>query len=213
MAYRPYQSKRNEAAQRAIGNALLQLLDEKTLNEISIKELCERARVSRPTFYRHFDAIDDVLGLFARDIFEHLFNIALSVIGRGIAGETILMRMCEGLLDFRELFATARRQGFIAVLFGHLWIMTGELSNKLHLLPAHGEVDDATINTLVYAQGGAFSMLFFWILEGMTRSPQEVSEAIMSAARNAGGTFAQGYHDVSALVAKAGLHNKPPKRG
>lgn len=208
MAYRPYQSKRNEAAQHAIGDALLELLGEKPLNEVNIKELCGRAHVSRPTFYRHFDAIDDVLGLYAHDIFSHLFDTVISIIGHGMSGETIIAKICEDLLEYRELFDTARHQGFIAVLFGHLWVMTGELASKLPLLPAHGEAEDHMINTLVYAQGGTFSMLFFWILDGMERSPQEMGAAIMNAAQSAGGTFAQGYHEVSSLVAKAGLHDK-----
>ena len=211
MAYRPYQSKRNEAAQRAIGDALLELLEEKSLSEVNIKELCAQAHVSRPTFYRHFDAIDDVLGLYAHDIFSHLFDTAVSIIGHEMSGETIIAKICEGLLEYQDLFETARRQGFIAVLFGHLWVMTGELASKLPLLPAHSEAEDHVINTLVYAQGGAFSMLFFWILDGMARSPQEMGAAIMNAAQNAGGTFAQGYHEVSSLVAKAGLHNKASK--
>ncbi len=35
-------------------NALLELLKEKTFEEISVNELCERALVGRGTFYKHF---------------------------------------------------------------------------------------------------------------------------------------------------------------
>lgn len=48
-------------AQAAIENALLSLLEEKELNKISVKEICERASVARSTFYTYYDVTDDCL--------------------------------------------------------------------------------------------------------------------------------------------------------
>ncbi len=41
--------------------ALLRLLDTKTLDKITIRELCEEAGVNRSTFYSHYDTIEDIL--------------------------------------------------------------------------------------------------------------------------------------------------------
>ena len=41
--------------------ALLQLLADKDLEFITVKEICERAGVNRSTFYLHDETIDDLL--------------------------------------------------------------------------------------------------------------------------------------------------------
>ena len=48
-------------AQEAMETALLLLLDEKELHQISVKEVCQRANVARSTFYTYYDVIDDCL--------------------------------------------------------------------------------------------------------------------------------------------------------
>jgi len=48
-----------------MNEALLLLLEDKNIDFISIKEICERAGVNRSTFYLHYDTIDD---LFAETI-------------------------------------------------------------------------------------------------------------------------------------------------
>lgn len=56
--------KKNSAHQLVIDSlteALLQLMEHKKLNEISISELCEKAGVSRISFYRNFDYTSDIL--------------------------------------------------------------------------------------------------------------------------------------------------------
>lgn len=204
MAYRPYQSKSNETAQRAIGNALLDLLEEKSLSSISIKELCERAGVSRPTFYRHFDTVNDVLELYACDISRRLDDIVTSVIGHGMSGKAIITRTCEGFLEFRELFDIARRGGFIAPLFGHLWTLSGQLMPQLLSFSSDNPLS-IDYDTLIYSQGGAFALLFSWIISDMSRSPEEMGEAVMRAAQQAGTTFTPEYREVSSLISETGI--------
>ena len=58
-------------AQESIENALLLLLDEKELHQISVKEICHRANVARSTFYAYYDVIDDcLLGIENRFLHE-----------------------------------------------------------------------------------------------------------------------------------------------
>ena len=51
----------NLAVKQSLANALFALLEEKGLGSVSINELVTRAGVSRSSFYRNFDSIDDVL--------------------------------------------------------------------------------------------------------------------------------------------------------
>ena len=46
---------------RAIRNALIELVEEKDVGKITVKELCERAEISKPAFYSHYGNIYDVV--------------------------------------------------------------------------------------------------------------------------------------------------------
>ena len=41
--------------------ALLELLEKKDFAFLSVKEICQKAGVSRSTFYLHYETIDDLL--------------------------------------------------------------------------------------------------------------------------------------------------------
>lgn len=46
---------------RALKEALLEILKEKPIAKVTIKELCERAHLNRGTFYLHYDTPNDLL--------------------------------------------------------------------------------------------------------------------------------------------------------
>lgn len=58
-------------SQKMIRDALLKLMETKEFSKINIKELCEKAMVSRQTFYTLFDSKEEVIGLHL----DMLFNV------------------------------------------------------------------------------------------------------------------------------------------
>lgn len=53
--------KKNQYVKSEITKALLELLKEKDLNEISIREITTRAQVGRVSFYRNYKRKEDIL--------------------------------------------------------------------------------------------------------------------------------------------------------
>lgn len=68
--YHISQDKRSYESSGMIYDALVELMKEKEYSKIRINELCERARLGRVTFYRHYDTIDDVLRKKFDDVLE-----------------------------------------------------------------------------------------------------------------------------------------------
>jgi AcrR family transcriptional regulator len=56
-----------------LANALAQLLSTKKFTQISIKEICEEAQVSRQTFYNLFDSKDDILRYYLEATMKTMF--------------------------------------------------------------------------------------------------------------------------------------------
>lgn len=64
------QDRRVVRTQRAIRNAFAQLLEEKDVEKISIKEIAERADVDRKTVYNYYDGVYDILAELENDWIE-----------------------------------------------------------------------------------------------------------------------------------------------
>lgn len=56
--------------------AMVELLSEKRLRDITVSELSACADVNRKTFYRHFDSVQDVVAALEQDLIEDLLRIA-----------------------------------------------------------------------------------------------------------------------------------------
>ena len=59
--------RRVRYTKRALTQALVQLVQERPVSKISVKELCERADVNRSTFYAHFRNPHDLLQSIEND--------------------------------------------------------------------------------------------------------------------------------------------------
>ena len=60
---------------QAIRSALISLLSEKELSDITISELSARALVNRKTFYRHYRSISDVVTEFENELLSDFSDI------------------------------------------------------------------------------------------------------------------------------------------
>ncbi len=72
-------SMASKKSQTLLFLALYNLLQKKEYEDINIKELCEKANVSRMSFYRSFSSKDDILIGYCDDAFEDFFNSFLKV--------------------------------------------------------------------------------------------------------------------------------------
>jgi len=64
--------KRNEASKRAIRKALIRLSRSKPYTEISVRELCREAKISRSTFYNNYRFFNDVITEMSEDYMQKL---------------------------------------------------------------------------------------------------------------------------------------------
>jgi len=55
-------------------NSLIELIEIKEYNKITIKEICERANVNRTTFYKYYNDVDSLLLEIEDDIFKIIKN-------------------------------------------------------------------------------------------------------------------------------------------
>lgn len=66
--------KRARCSSDMICSAMLQTLGEKPFEEISVSDIQRCSTVSRSTFYRHFDSLEDVLALLCDRGFQEILS-------------------------------------------------------------------------------------------------------------------------------------------
>jgi AcrR family transcriptional regulator len=59
---------------RDLSDALVELLEEKSFGEIAVKDICDRALISKNTFYNNFDSKEDLLAYCFGQVEQHLLD-------------------------------------------------------------------------------------------------------------------------------------------
>lgn len=91
--------KYSTGTEKAIRSALLALLAEKPLADVTVAELCRAAHVSRSTFYEHFGNVADVYDAIVREFSAGISPVMAQVArpgGDACAGMPFCTRLREG---------------------------------------------------------------------------------------------------------------------
>ena len=65
---------REKKTKRSIQNACLQLRSKKALEKITVKELCERAEISKATFYLHYRDLYDLSDTLQQQVIKEVLS-------------------------------------------------------------------------------------------------------------------------------------------
>lgn len=151
--------------------ALLQLMTEKPYNEISIKEITEKADLSRRTFYRNFNQKDDLLCEYAHGLMEEYISDLREVAQPSAFNVMrVYFSFWKKHLDFLRLLEKNR-----------LLYLVFEKHNEAlpHIRKAvYGtECTDVPLQeyTIAFNAGGFCNLLFAWLRRGAQESPEKMA--------------------------------------
>lgn len=89
----PPPDPRIEHSRRALKEALRDLATGDAPEKVSVSALCKAAGVSRPTFYQHFETVDDVYGALLRDRLEEFGTELRESLGAGMSVGELIARI------------------------------------------------------------------------------------------------------------------------
>lgn len=143
--------------------ALIQLMADKPMVEISVAAVVTRAGYARRTFYRHFATLDDVLR-------QRIDELTFALYGQMTPQHTISFEKTvqtfflfwEPHQDFLKLLAQNKR----LYLLEESWSKNIGVSQLTKLPMEHADYFQQ------FALGGMFAMLRHWVQQGANESPQ-----------------------------------------
>lgn len=170
-----------------MNEALLFLLEKKDFEFISVKEICNKAGVSRSTFYLHYESMNDLLietiGLINKK-FNDSFNnkvVDASYADRKdlfFITEEYLLPYLELVKKHKHVFKLIHNKPF---LFGNER-ESKELYNKLFekILDSYGVKDEDKEYVFAYYTQGTLAIVLKWIEKDCLDSIERVSELIIN---------------------------------
>ena len=102
--------RRTRRTKKLLTDAFLELLSSKKLNEITIKELCDKADINRGTFYLHYQDIYDLKQQIETELYEELAKLIFPI---------TTMKDLDSYQLFYDLFTfTKRNERLFTTLLG-----------------------------------------------------------------------------------------------
>ena len=166
----------------AIYEALVTLMKEERFADISVTDLVEQAQIGRATFYRSFDAQEDVLrwrcDQMLDELIPYMTDFARSQPGAG--GNSLLKPILRYFyLDSTiiELLIEAERIDILEVAFEERF--KGMLSKAIALLDVP---EDYISYWLAFRSAAAVSILIQWVKRGKRQAPDDLADGIAELA-------------------------------
>lgn len=154
-----------------VTEALLELLEKKDYNDISVGEISERAGVHRATFYRHFSSKEDVLRVFLTDTFQKAERDCTLQQKDFTA---FIQPVFQALYDKKKQILLMNR----ASLAGLLMDALKDYFNFEESGLSGGAVTEGYREA--YRIGGIYSCLLLWFSRGMRETPEKMAQIAAS---------------------------------
>lgn len=148
--------------QRWIENGLLELMQNRKYEGINVTDLCDHLQLSRRSFYRYFDSLDDVLNSMMDHTFQQM----------PIAPMEPSIRDLENSYKFwverRELLDALSNGGLMEKLFDFALRYT-DFYNK-----GSGE-SGLEKERQLFIIGGFVSLIISWYMDGFQKTPGQMA--------------------------------------
>ncbi|MBD2859536.1 TetR/AcrR family transcriptional regulator [Spongiibacter sp. KMU-158] len=162
--YRPHYSTTTDArvlqTRQALHTAFLGLLDEKPLDQITIREITSKAGIGYTTFFRHHPSKEELLAEIANTEIATLIQLALQAFGSNDI-KAAATTMCQYIWDHRSLWSTLLTGGAANYLREEFIRICREIASDWEQdkqwLPA-----DAGI---ILVSSGTIELLAWWLRE------------------------------------------------
>jgi AcrR family transcriptional regulator len=156
----------------ALGDALIELMQEKPFDTITVQDVLDRAHVSRSTFYSHYSDKDDLLMSDAEEFFESI-SMALSVHGdksdRVFPVQEFFVHLSDVQPFYKALVKSGKFQENMELARGHF---ARGIERRLSELPRGKSIPPNQLPAIAFTHAGALlSLLTWWLDRGMRESP------------------------------------------
>ncbi len=161
-------------------NSLAELLEKKTIEKITVKEICEKADINRGTFYSHYSDQFDLYNSIVDELLEESFTKLGNFMELDEDGLTdSITNVFEYIKENNELIRILLKGGVEYSIEKRI----RNVIKNIYLNKIDKDVDMDYIN-LAYSfiAAGAISLIRNWVSSDIPKSPREIATFIRTLA-------------------------------
>ena len=155
--------QKNTYVKKQIKSALLDLLKEKSLADISISELTSKAGIGRVSFYRNYQTKEDILKEESDNLIKEWGKLYEN--DPESSPETLFPSLFDFYRDHREFYTSLYNAGMSAIMLETI-LSTIQITSEMNNLEAYLKS---------FWAYGMYGWLIEWIKRGMQESGEELS--------------------------------------
>ena len=152
------------------------LLDEKTLDNITVTELAQKCQIERKTFYYHYENLEQLI----REIFESELNIVIEEFNENLSWEDSFILAAKFILDNKKAIRHIYYSDYKVNVEKYVYSMAGEVISKyVNHISKETRAKDIDINLISYFyQCALSSALIQWIATDMKTDPVVITNRL-----------------------------------
>ena len=164
---------RKEFTKHCLASALLELLEKKEYEEISIQDIVDKAGFSRMGYYRNFKNIDEILDYYLKEITENFFKTS-GIFTKGTSVEKFVSCL------FHYLCSEETKSLFVLLNKRHLQL------NFYRYFAINYQKLDYENDPYIYSffGSGYFGIFYKWVSTGCKESEEELTQIVLNIIKN-----------------------------
>lgn len=169
----PPSDARQVRSRNALTGALLELLEERSFDQLTIREITARAGTGYATFFRHYPTKEALLADLASDELADLIGMATAILYDANSAESTLA-LCRYVASRRKLWTALLTGGAAGNVRDEFIRQARELETYsielIDWLPADLGV--------VYGTGATFDLLAWWLKDDGDLPPEKIADIL-----------------------------------
>lgn len=176
------ENQRIALTKKLLQEGLLRLLEVKTLDKISVTELCRESGINRATFYNHYNSPQDLLN----SIETKMSNELKQIIGSPRTAAEIITHteaVCSYFYDHARTILTLHRCHSDDEISDVLYDLNQNFQLfRLNSKYTHTMNQDSLHLISVFFYTGCYHILLEWIQRDIPKTPKEIAELMVRLA-------------------------------
>ncbi|MGN6712377.1 TetR/AcrR family transcriptional regulator [Anaerocolumna jejuensis] len=174
------QNRKTQYTQMVLRNALMELMEQKTISQITVKELCIKADINRTTFYAHYTDTNDLLHKIEADVLLSVSKAVSSL--HGPIGKNNIIQIIQELLQYiadnnKHIQILLSERGDVNFPKELFMMIYGKC--ELMALAPHSSTKEFYF---IFVLNGSIGLIQHWLKSGLTKSANEMAEIIVNMA-------------------------------
>ena len=163
----------------AIENSLLELLDSKPINKITVTEVCNIADINRGTFYKHYLDIYNLIQQIENKLFTEVFsNIENFITSKDKNIYQLSVKLFELLKENKKfvkiIFSENGNKNIIKKLYYKMYE-----NYMVEWKKKNTTIDEKIFDYIfTFTANGSISIIQRWLETGLKESPEEIAKFI-----------------------------------